>query len=177
MDLPLNTKIYEDDNSYSVIGVIKKDIIDDIEFDNNDDKLICDAIINSIEKFASENIKNNKAVALPSVGCIRRSIYRQAVIKDRDKIHSMRKHMNNTEYKEYMKDYFGNIKCNDIEQTKEKLRLKRINKVFKKRYDKYVRLINKSYADLFIFSVSYFNQVEFDSELNKHLINVINGTN
>lgn len=171
----INFKIYEDFGDYSVIGVEHRDIINDIDFDNAEDKLICSEIINSIERFASENIQNNKAVALPSVGCLRKSIYRQAVVKSGINFSNYRKAMSCEDYKEFTKSFFSSIKQNDIKHRKQIKKQNDIKRIFKKQYDYYVRNISKSYADMFIFAVSNLTGVEYDDELNYQLMKVLNG--
>lgn len=171
----INFKVYEETGDYSVIGVNRDDIINDIDFESEEEKQLCDSIIGSVEKFASECIQNNKAVALPSVGCIRKSIYRQAVVKSGINFSNYRKSMSCEDYKEFTKEFFSSIKKQDIKRREDVKKVNKVKKVFKDKYDKYVRTINKSYADMFIFAVLNFTGVEYDEELNNQLIKVMYG--
>lgn len=157
--------VFEDTGIYKVPSVIKEDIINSLEFNNKEDRILCSSIIDNIEKSISNTIKNNKCASIPYIGCLRRKFNSGVLVKEKFKLSNVRKVLNKEDYKEYCRTVFNEYKHEANLKTIETKRVKRIRKIFKKQYETYLRTINKSYADMFLFSVSNFTQVEFNEEI------------
>ena len=54
-----------DTDDYSIISKNTNDILNDMDFKDDDDRYMCYSIINSLEKYAAQCIRDTKIVSLP----------------------------------------------------------------------------------------------------------------
>ena len=71
MEDTLQNNINEADEEYVIISKTKDDILNELDFENEEERLLCDSIITNLEKNASETIRDMKVAQLPFIGCVR----------------------------------------------------------------------------------------------------------
>lgn len=70
---PLSSEL---DDNYVLTYKDVDNILDDIDFVDDDDRILCKTIINSLEKEAAAQLLAGKCVQLPYIGIIRRILLR-----------------------------------------------------------------------------------------------------
>ena len=86
-------------NEYSFIVKNKTDILNELNFTDDEDRFITDSIITNLEKHASESIRNGKAAQLPYIGVVRKNPLREIIRANYNNFKVARKHMTKEEYK------------------------------------------------------------------------------
>ena len=152
-------------NEYSFLVKNKTDILNELDFIDEDDRLLTESIINNLERHASENIKNNNIVQLPYIGVIRKSPLREVMRSNYDNFRQARKTMNKEEYKTYVANIINEGKQKIKEAEDIKYRFKRLISRNKKTYDRYYINLGKNYANVYILALSLLDYVEFNQEV------------
>lgn len=163
MDNVLNTS--DVDLDYILIYKDRDLILKDIGFENEDDKLICEAIVDNLEQKAAKHIKNGDTVSIPFIGTIERNWYKQSI---RDKAKEFKEFKNShteSEYKEYFKTACTNIINNHNEEVDKLKREKRFKKLLLPKYINYCKKRSVIYANAWIKMVSLMKVVEFDPDI------------
>lgn len=152
----------------NLIVVDSNDILEALSNDLTDDeKLITEAIIDSLESFAIENIRKHKVVSLPYMG----RAYINPKIKffeeRRDEIKQFKKTATKSELKEYLKNIA--IEAKEF-QTKSYLDRKKDDVIKKKHratYEELYAALGKEYADAYIVCNRHFKAVDnYDENVN-----------
>ena len=163
MNNVLNTS--DVDLDYILIYKDRDLIIDNIKFDNEDDKLICESIIDNLEHEAAKNIKLGNTVSIPFIGTIEHNWYRQGL---KDSYKELREYKNNHTEEEY-KEYFK-ATCNNIKETHQEIEDNhKRERIFKRRllpkYSKYCIKRGVIYANAWLKTISMMTVVEFDQDI------------
>lgn len=166
-DVLLNN-INDADIEYTIIVKRMDDILFEVTDDTNE-RYIYESIIDGIEKYASDNIKDGKIAQLPSIGCVRKNPIRQVVRDNHNNFRLARKSMNASQYKDHVREVIIDAKQIQAKLERDKLILKRIRSKNKKRYDKLYITLGKAYAEMYIQSILYLREVPFDKEVQDHL--------
>lgn len=163
-DIIDDNKLNEADIEYVIISKDKSDILNELDFENEEEKLLCDSIITNLEKMASENIRNMKVVQLPYIGCIRINPVKREFRDSKKHLGIIRKSLSKEQYKEHVRSYIVDLQEKQKVKDRVKLVLHRIRRKNKVRYEKLYKKLGKSYADLFIMSIYWLREVPFDKE-------------
>ena len=162
MDNVVNTSDLDID--YVLIYKDRNLILDNINLSEND-RFICDAIIDNLESEVAKQVKAGKTVSIPFIGTIENNWYKKAI---REK-YSELKEYKNTHTKEEYKEYFK-AACEDIKKNhsiKEE-KVKSFNRFKTKMLPKYVNLCNKrgvNYANAWLKMINRLSVVEFDPDI------------
>lgn len=152
-----------------------KHIIEDINFEYDDDKLLCSDIITHLEKTAAEEIQNDKCVQLPFVGSIRKNPLKKTLDEHREKFTIAHKCLNKEDFKEYTADVFRKRKEELRKQDYYKAKFKEIKNRYKRQYELFYTQIGPAYANMFIKSRMDLNIVKFDQEFEDKYNELNNG--
>ena len=144
-----------------------KDILSEIKFDNEDDYLICESIIKSLEGYAAKKINENKAVQLPYIGVVRKNPIKCSLKKQRSELKLLRKTTDKENYKQIVREKIYYIKKDQKDIDTNKIRLNKIKAIYKKEYEKYCKSIGSAFADAFILSKTLFKYIPFDREIQR----------
>lgn len=144
-----------------------KDILSEITFDNEDDALICESIIKSLESYAAKKINENKAVQLPYIGVVRKNPIKCSLQKQKNELKLLRKTTDKENYKQIVKEKIYNIKKEQEDIKNNNIRLNKIKVTYKKEYEKYCKTIGVAFADAFILSKTLFEYIPFDKEVQR----------
>ena len=101
MDNVVNTN--EVDIDYTLIYKDKQNILHDINFEDDNDRLICSAIIDNLERQLADNIKIGNTVSIPFVGTIERNWYKMAIKDNYQDFRDYKASHTKEEYDEFYK--------------------------------------------------------------------------
>ena len=143
-----------------------KDIILELELEE-DDAIICEGIINSMEKYMVENIKAGKIVQIPYIGTVRKNPIKIALAAEKDELRMLRKTNDKETYKTIVKNKINSYKEELNKKDRDKLYRKKLISIYKKEYELYCKTIGAAFANMFIFGKTLFKYVPFDPEVQK----------
>lgn len=144
------------------------DIISEIDFKTEEDKILCESIIDHIEHNIANGLKEMKIVQLPYIGTLRIDPIKKQIKENKDVFKVARHNMTKHEYKEYVKGYVNDIREKQEQKDSNKLILRKIRINNKKRYEKYYKTLGKSYAEAFIYCISIMTYVPYDKEFDEY---------
>lgn len=165
-DVPVD--INEADSEYVIISKNKNDILNELDFEDEDERYLCDAIISNLEKSAADTIRNMKVAQIPYIGCIRINPIKRELGKAKLHLSSVRKSLTKEQYKEHVRSYVIDLKEQQAKADKVKFDILRIRRNNKKKYDKLFKSLGKAYAEMFIFAIYIMDEVPFDAEWEEH---------
>ena len=160
-----DTAILYNDGDYPTIINKREDILDALEFKSLEDRVMCDSIIESMDKNIAELISNNKVANIPFIGCVRKDPIRKVVVDNFNNFRIARTHLTKEQYKEHVRCVVNDAK---EELKKEEFRKRYINRVRsrnKKKYDRLYIELGKHYATVYILSLYWMEAVEFDQDI------------
>lgn len=157
-----------DTDDYSIITKNTKDILNDMNFEDEDDRYMCYSIINNLEKFASDSIRDMKIVSLPFIGCLRISPVRRKLRDTKLHLHNIRQAMTKEEYKEYVTGLVKEWNEEQREADAEKLLMTKIKRNNKKKYEELYKKLGRAYANMYIKAIRLLDYVPFDLEWEEH---------
>lgn len=163
-DSIINEQLENDNDEFSVVIKNRKDIINDIKFDSEKEKMLCNDIIKSLENFAADNIKDMKVVNLPLIGCVRINPVRRALRDKKLHLSLIRQNLSKEEYKDYVRDTVIELKEKQKDIDRYKVRFNKIKSIYKDKYTKLYNKAGRSYADMYIAAMTMFKEVPFDEE-------------
>lgn len=149
---------------YVIISKDTNDILNDMDFVDEDERLLCESIITNLEKYAAASIKDMKIVSLPFIGCVRINPIKRKLRDAKLHLSLIRKNMSKTDYKQYVKDIVDEFGEEMSKADTEKLIMTKIRSNNKKRYDEYYKKLGRAYAEMFIYSIRLLKEVPFDIE-------------
>lgn len=149
---------------YVIISKDTNDILNDMDFVDEDERLLCESIITNLEKYAAASIKDMKIVSLPFIGCVRINPIKRRLRDAKLHLSLIRKNMSKTDYKQYVKDIVDEFGEEMSKVDTEKLIMTKIRSNNKKRYDEYYKKLGRAYAEMFIYSIRLLKEVPFDIE-------------
>lgn len=168
MDESVINVINEVDEEYVIISKTKYDILNELDFENEEERLLCDSIITNLEKTASDNIRSMKVTQIPSIGCIRINPVKRELRKAKLHLSAVRKNITKEQYKEHVRSFVIDLKEKQKEKDRLKLIFVRIRRNNKKKYEILFKKCGKIYAELFIMSIYWLDEVSYDSEWEEH---------
>jgi hypothetical protein len=143
-----------------------KDIIKELDL-TDDDKIICESIIYSMEKYIIKNIKEDKTVQIPFIGCIRKNHIKAKLIEDKEELRLLRKTNNKETYKSIVRNKINSYKEELNKKDRDKLQIKKLISIYKKEYELYSKTIGVAFANMFIYGKTLFKDIPFDPEVQK----------
>lgn len=164
MNNELNEQINDIQDEYVIITKNRNNILDDMDFKNEEERILCESIITNLEQEIASGIKVMKACQIPFIGCIRINPINKKIKNNGREFRAIREQLTTEEYKEHVKEFINNAKKEQQKIDTEKKNLYKLKRKFKKKYDELYLKNGKSYAELFIFSLSCFKEVPFDRE-------------
>lgn len=159
-----HTELYDIDNEYVIISKDTDNILDDLDFKNEDDRILCKSIIDNLEKQAAAEIRKMKVVQLPLIGCIRIDPIKRRLRDAKLHLSLMRKNMSKADYKQYVKDIVHEFGQEMDKADREKLIMKKIRTANKKQYEMYYKKLGRAYAEMYIYSIRLLKEVPFDAD-------------
>lgn len=164
----INEQLNEADIEYVIISKTKDDILNELDFENEEERFLCDSIISNLEKTASDTIRDIKVAQIPFIGCLRINPVKRKLREAKLHLSAIRKSLTKEQYKDHVRTYVIDLKEKQKEEDRIKLAFSRIRRNNKKRYEQLFKKCGKSYAELFIMSIYWLKEVPFDAEWEEH---------
>lgn len=140
------------------------DILEDIEFDNIDDSLICKDIITHLETTAAEEIKNDKCVQLPFIGSIRKNPLRKVLDENRTAFKLVAKNFSKEDAKAHYASVFQEKKNELRLEDYKKAKLKEVRNRNKTKYEQLYTHLGPAYANMYLNAILMMRMVEFNQD-------------
>lgn len=163
-----NEQLNEADVEYVIVSKNKNDILNELDFENEEERLLCDSIISNLEKTASDTIRNMKIAQIPFIGCVRINPIKRKLRDAKLHLRAVRKSLTKEQYKEHVRSYVIDLKEKQKEEDRIKLAFIRIRRNNKKKYEQLFKKCGKAYAELFIMSIYWLKEVHFDVKWEEH---------
>lgn len=160
----INEQLNEIDREYQLICKNKNDILNELDFEDEDERILCDSIITNLEKMASREISSMKVVQLPFIGCVRINPIRRKLRDSKLHLSAVRKSITKEQYKEHVRSFVLDLKEQQQLEDRLKLVFTRIRRNNKKRYEELFKTCGRNYAELFIMSIYWLKEVPYDDE-------------
>lgn len=128
------------------------------------DEAMMTAIIHSLEKEASQNIRKMKCVQLPYIGCIRINPVKRKLRDESLSFRAARKNMSKEQYKEHVRAWVNDIKERQRKIDNNKVYMTKIRRNNKDKYEQMCINIGRAYGDMYLYSLTLLSIVEFDEE-------------
>lgn len=164
----------EDDNilfgedlstEYTVVYKDFNNVLKDIEFANDDERLLCSSIIESLEIELATQFRNDKCVNIPYIGKLQKNIVKRNVLKNYKRFKEVSQNLTIQERREFFRAAYAEEK----EKQKELANEKKKNKVIiNKNYNKYISLSRKkgmAFAELYFKFKAKLEYVPFNQEI------------
>lgn len=159
-----NEQLNEADVEYIIVSKNKNDILNELDFENEEERLLCDSIISNLEKTASDTIRNMKIAQIPFIGCVRINPVKRKLRDAKLHLRAVRKSLTKEQYKEHVRSYVIDLKEKQEEEDRIKLAFIRIRRNNKKKYEQLFKKCGKAYAELFIMSIYWLKEVPYSQE-------------
>lgn len=167
-----NEQLNEADIEYIIISKNKSDILNELDFENEEERLLCDSIISNLEKTASDTIRDMKIAQIPFIGCLRINPVKRKLRDAKLHLRAVRNSLTKEQYKEHVRSYVIDLKEKQKENDRIKLAFARIRRNNKKRYEQLFKKCGKAYAELFIRSIYWLKEIPFDAKWEEHYKNL-----
>lgn len=168
MSVTENEDIINIDTSFTIKRTTKQEILDSIDIEDDTELKLIDLIIDVIENTAAKGIKDNKAAQIPYIGTIRKNPVKEELKKVQSSFKFHRSYMTKEQYKGYVRETVIEIQQEQERKDKERLARFKVRRNNGKTYDNLYKKLGKSYAEMYIYSMTLFKVIEFDAEWEEH---------
>ena len=160
-----NKVLFKEELNIDVKGF--KDIIGEMDFKTNDDALLCESIITSLERYAAQKIKEEKIVQLPIIGVLRKNPIKKVLKESRSELKILRKTNDKETYKTIIREKVYNAKMELKKLDEQKSYLTKLKSIYNQEYETFSKTIGVAFADMFIYSKTLFKYIPFDKEVQR----------
>lgn len=142
-----------------------KDILNDLDFTNNDDVEICKAIITQLESKAAQVLVQGGTISLPYVGRLRKPLVKEEYLKHRNLLKVARSVMNKEDYNQYKRDLYKECVDKIVSEDERQKIKKRLAALNRKQYLQKYKVFGETGATLWITSLMWLKGIEFNQEV------------
>lgn len=153
------------DEDYQIVKDDSKVLIESINFNNDNDKFLCESIIDELEKSIVDTVNEGKIAYIPFIGSICRNKVRQEVIKNFSNFKLARKFLTKEQYKEHVRSVINDAKEQERQEEYKSKFYAKLRKKNKKKYETFYRIHGKAYANMYIYALTLMKEVPFDNEV------------
>ena len=139
------------------------DVLENMTFKTNNDKIITKDIITQIEEIAFDGIEKNLCMSIPYLGRLRKSIF-QRLMKEEGAglLKDAKTKLSKEDYIEYRRNLYRSYRIKAKDEDYAKLIIERIIRLNKKKYNQIYSACGKDYADRWIKKIAYLKIIEHD---------------
>lgn len=162
--------VYDSELSDNLAIVTKdtNDILDGMDFENEDERNLCNDIILNLEKQIVDNIQAGKIAALPKLGSIRINPVKQKFKEEKANLRLLRKVCTKAEYKKEAAAIHNKLREEQEKLDKDKLKYHKLKQRNRKQYEIYCKNNGKLHADTYLYCLSLIDYVPFNAEWEDH---------
>ena len=95
-------KIEEVNEDFTITVKNKSDILNELNFKSEEDKLLCESIIDSLENAVYDNVRDGLTVSIPYIGNLRRNKVYETIAQSKKNFKAVRSFVSKEEYKQYV---------------------------------------------------------------------------
>lgn len=160
-------KIWFKKSFWDIDVIERRELIDSMNL-TEEEKLILNDITFDVEELAVDYLNRDEKGIIPYLGTFKLHGGIRNIAKHSEEIKAAKRAgKSNEELKELqLKLYIDGVN-KDKEKEEENKRLRYLKKIFKKKYNEYYQTLGKSYAEMFIWTISLIKPIEFDEEYQK----------
>lgn len=140
-------------------------ILEDVGFVTDDDKVLCRSIIDSLEKEAAEQLLAGKCISLPYIGNIRRSPIKMAMISHYKEFKQKRNELSKPDYIAYCRDVMYKEKRRIQNEEVHKRKMNTLKKKHLKLWLDKQTSMGDAYANLWLIAFKNWTVIEFDWDI------------
>ena len=140
-------------------------IVDEIPFDNLQDRMLCKDIIAHLEEEAAKQLRDGKCISIPNIGKIRRNPIQTALLNNYKDFKEKREVLTHDEYLEYTKEKMREVKW---KLQNEEVRKRKLNSFKKKVLKMYINKMQEHgevYANFWLYIINKLEPVEFNPDV------------
>lgn len=158
------------DLDYVLIYKDVDNIVDEIEFDNIEDKEITRAIINSLEHEAANQLKKKNTVNIPYLCNLAIDPVMVCIQQHSKDFYNAKKTKTKEEYQSYIRAIINQARAEAKAVEVRKRMFSHFKVIHKKEYEKKKQLMGKTYADCWIKFMYCFQAIDYNEELSDAII-------
>ena len=152
-------------NGYRLEIVRQQQVLEDINFHNQDEFDICKDIISCLETKSSQVLAKGETVSLPYIGRLRKPLIIQELYKQKKLLKVARSVMDKDDYKEYKKEVYQECVSKIVNADNLAKLRRRLITLNKKKYLKKYKVFGEFGAMLWIESLLWLKPIEFNQEV------------
>jgi len=138
------------------------DVVASMNLKEEEEKLMFD-IINDLEKFATANIKMDKVVSIPYMGCIRNNMILRDM-RNNQSIKIARKVMDSADFKKFAAETYQLIVEKHFKSDDQRIIEEKVKSTLRKQYEMLFNKFGSIYTTVWIKTLTHFKGIEFDQE-------------
>lgn len=153
--------------AFDVPVVVKdfRDIVLELNFNTEEEALICEDIITSLERTAAATIKEEKIAQLPYIGTLTKSQLHKRLLTDPTELRELRQNTTEKEYKVFVSKKVLKIKRELKAENAIRLEELQLKKENRRAYDRIYLTRGKSAAERFLKAIKNFKPVPFNQDV------------
>ena len=165
-DINSDIDYLSDDDNFQYVLIYKErdNILDDIEF-TEEERVLCDSIIDNLERFAFNAMNHDKCIAIPFLGTIEKHWSKSAFKEHYKEFQEVKKTSTREEYDSYVQRIMSDARKERLDREHK---IKTMRRFKNKMLPKWNNLVNKkgvAYANFWLYSITHFDVIEFDEEI------------
>lgn len=157
--------IEEVNEDFTIVTKNRQDIIEELSFNNEEEKLLCESIIDNLEEDIFNAVRDNLTVSIPFIGRLRKDPVKEMITKNKNNFKLARQYLSKEEYKEHVTSFIVDARQKQLKKDKFKTLLHKIKQNNKKKYELYYKTFGRSYAELFLYSIYWLDELPFDIDI------------
>ncbi len=164
MENSIDDKIIGLNDEFIIISKTKDDILDELDFNDEEERLLCDSIITGLEQYVADTVRSMKVAQIPFIGCLRINPIKRKLRDAKLHLSAVRKNLTKEQYKEHVRSYVIDLKEQQAKEDRFKFNIIRLKRINKKKYEELFKKCGKSYAELYIKSIYWLKEVPYSQE-------------
>lgn len=148
-------------NNDTLVTKNRYDIIEEMTFEDEEEKKLCSSIIDSLEKSISDGYNDMKIVKLPTIGVLRKNPFQVEFFRHCKTLHDIYLELGSQRYKEYIKALIYDIRQDTIDKDVRDVFKRILNNKNKTKYKYFYKLYGKYYATLYIMSITFLEEIPY----------------
>lgn len=170
-----NQFLHKADFDYELITKTTDDVIEQCNFENDKDKVICKDIITHLHKTAKKYIEADKVANIPYIGCLRKSPVNKVITENKDHIKHLAKSTTLGEFQFQVSNIVNKAKSDAKKEDEAKMLDNKVKAKNRKLYDKIAKDKGVVAAINFIKMLQNLEVIEYDEEVEEMYRRLSNG--
>lgn len=145
----------------TLVTKTKRDIIEGMTFEDENEKLLCTSIIDDFEKTIADGYHNMKIMKIPTIGVLRKNPFQVEFFRCCKTLHEIYLELGSQKFQEYVKALVWDIKKDVMDKDIHDVLNRILTNKNKNKYKYFYRLHGKYYATLYMMSIMFLEEVPY----------------